>query len=126
MASNMSFAMTIGQFNRGEKDVTRRFGWWKLKPGDRIWAVEKSMGIPKGEKIKRLDLIEIVSVRQEPLNKITKEDCIREGFPHFAPWEFVAMLTTHYKCDPNSICNRIEFKRLHVGQDFNEQGDLLK
>lgn len=114
MPANMSFAMTINQFLAGEKDVTRRFGWWKLKPGDKIWAVEKSMGIPKGEKIKRLDMIEILSVKKEPLNSISKSDCVREGFPEFGPHDFVSMLTKHYKCLPSSICNRIEFRRLYV------------
>lgn len=109
---NMSFAMTTEQFIDGSKDVTRRFGWWHLKAGDQVRAVEKSMGIPKGEKMKVLGIIEIVSVRREPLNAIDAEDCRREGFPHFSPLDFVQMLVDHYKIDPSEECNRIEFRRI--------------
>lgn len=110
MPRNMSFALTTDQILRQEKDVTRRFGWWFLKPGDRLWAVEKAMGLKPGEKIKRLALIEVVTARSEPLNKITKDDCRREGFPQFEPSDFVDMLVNYYKCKPYAQCNRIEFK----------------
>ncbi len=107
---NMSFAMTTQQVIDGTKDVTRRFGWWFLKAGDRVQAVEKGMDLKKGEKIKKLRVIEIVSVRTEPLNAITSHGCLREGFPEFKPWEFVAMLMRHHKCRPDATINRIEFK----------------
>ena len=42
---NMSFFMTTKQFEDGSKDITRRFGWWNLKPGDRVKAVKKAMGL---------------------------------------------------------------------------------
>lgn len=109
---NMSFAMTTQQFIDGSKDVTRRFGWWFLKSGDRIRAVEKGMGIPKGGKIRALGVIEVVSVRCEPLYEMAESDCAREGFPHFKQNEFVKMLCDHYRCQPDAIVNRIEFKRV--------------
>lgn len=109
---NMSFAMTTQKFVDGTKDVTRRFGWWFLKPGDHVRAVEKAMGIKKGEKIKILGVIEIVSVRGEPLNAITQYDMPREGFPNFTPEYFVDMLQDHYECEPDAQINRIEFKRV--------------
>ncbi len=112
MPRNMSFAMTTSQFIDGSKDITRRFGWWFLKPGDKVWAVEKAMGLKKGEKIKRLGLIEIITTRAEPLNAITQDDCRREGFGNFTPQHFVEMLQDHYGCEPDAICNRIEFKRI--------------
>ncbi len=112
MPRNMSFALTTQQVNDRTKDVTRRFGWWFLKPGDRLWAVEKAMGLRRGEKVKRLALIEVVSVRAEPLNHITQDDCEREGFPEFAPADFVSMMTTHYKCAETKPVNRIEFRYL--------------
>ena len=51
MPRNMSFALTTKQIEDETKDVTRRNGWWFLKPGDQIWAVEKCMGLKKGEKV---------------------------------------------------------------------------
>lgn len=112
---NMSFAMTTPQFKARSKDVTRRFGWWFLKPGDKVRAVEKGMGIPKGEKMKMLGLIEIVSVRREPLHNITPQDCVREGFPNMLPGDFVDMLCFHYGCARDAEVNRIEFK--HIDQN---------
>lgn len=109
---NMSFAMTTQQFKDDLKDLTRRFGWWFLKPGDRIRAVEKAMGLKKGEKMKVLGVIEVISVRREPLNAITKDDCHREGFPDYTPQMFIDMLTGHYNCQPDTLCNRIEFKKV--------------
>lgn len=84
----MSFALTTPQFLDGSKDVTRRFGWAFLKPGDILCAVEKGMGLKKGEKVKRLGFIEVVSVRNEPLDEITQDDVRREGFPHWTPRDF--------------------------------------
>ncbi|WP_136443665.1 ASCH domain-containing protein [Pacificoceanicola onchidii] len=112
MPRNMSFALTLNQVRNREKDVTRRFGWWFLKPGDVVNAVEKGMGLKPGEKIKRICQIEIVSIRAEPLNVITHEDCAREGFPDFRPADFVAMLTSHYGCPDDKQVNRIEFRYL--------------
>ena len=112
MPRNMSFALTPEQIKNRTKTVTRRFGWWFLKPGDEICAVEKSMGLKKGEKIKRLAMIRVVSVRVEPLNLITRDDCIKEGFPEYTPETFVDMLQNHYgnRIKPNKNVNRIEFE----------------
>ena len=46
----MSFMLTTNQIIDETKDVTRRNGWENLKPGDRLRAVEKAMGLKKGEK----------------------------------------------------------------------------
>ena len=105
--------MTTGQVRARSKTVTRRFGWWTLKPGDVLWAVEKAMGLKKGEHVKRICLIRVVSTRREPLNAITKDDCAREGFPEMTPDGFVNMLCEHYGCRPDRPVNRIEF--VYVG-----------
>lgn len=112
MPRNMSFALTTDQILNRTKTVTRRFGWWFLKSGDELCAVEKAMGLKKGEQINRLAMIRVVSVRREPLNKITQEDCIREGFPDDTPDTFVDMLQDHYggAIAPDKECNRIEFE----------------
>lgn len=117
MPRNMSFALTTAQIQGRTKTVTRRFGWWFLKPGDKLWAVKKAMGLKPGEKVERLALIEVVSVRAEPLEAITLEDCCREGFPHFQPQDFVEMLVNHYGCEPTKECNRIEFKYVEGDRD---------
>lgn len=109
----MSFAMTTEQFKNKTKTVTRRFGWYFLKPGDVVMGVEKAMGLKKGEKIKQLGLIQIMSVWQEPLYKITRKDVAKEGFPNWGPKEFIEMLVKHYNVGPGDMVNRIEFKYLH-------------
>lgn len=110
MPRNMSFAMTTDQFKNRTKDVTRRFGWWFLKPGDEVLGVEKAMGLKKGEKVKPLGMIRIISTRPVPLNAITPDDVVREGFPGWTPEQFVKMLVSHYRVKEDQIINRIEFE----------------
>lgn len=112
MARNMSFAMTTDQIRARTKTVTRRFGWWFLKPGDEVRAVKKAMGLKKGEKIEPLAIVRIVSTRAEPLNAITQADVIKEGFPEWTPSQFVKILIDHYKVAPAATVNRIEFEYL--------------
>jgi len=68
------------------------------------------MGLKKGEKIKRLAVIEVVSIRREPLSFIDQADCYKEGFPDLTPLEFVIMLCDHYSCTAETEFSRIEFK----------------
>lgn len=91
MPRNMSFMLTTQQIRNRTKTVTRRLGWWFLKPGDLLWACEKCQGLKKGEKMKRIALIQTVSSAPERLGGITQEECNKEGFPHLTPDEFVAM-----------------------------------
>ena len=67
----MSFALTERQLMDGSKTVTRRIGWRDLKPGARLLAVRKAMGLKPGEKVQPLCEIEVVSVRRERLDAIT-------------------------------------------------------
>jgi hypothetical protein len=71
---------------------------------------EKCQGLKKGERVKRLGIIEIVSTEIMPLYTITRDDCVKEGFPSMSPLEFVEMYCKHNKCEPNSLVNRIEFR----------------
>lgn len=120
MPRNISFSMTMPQYVDGSKDVTRRFGWWNLKPGDILNAVEKAMGLKPGEKIKRLGQIRIVSVRAERLDEMVRDisygktELKREGYPFgiHEPQEFVDLLAKHYKVKPDALVNRIEFERI--------------
>ena len=110
MPRNMSFMLTTGQIRNKTKDITRRLKWLFVKPGDILNAVEKGMGLKKGEKVVRICQIRVVSTRLEELNKITKEDCIREGFPEMAPREFVEMFCKHNKYEETKTVNRIVFE----------------
>ena len=117
MPRNMSFAMTTPQFRARTKTVTRRFGWWFLKPGDVVMGVERSRGLKKGETVTRLGLIRIVSVRAEPAAAITgyadpQAELAREGFPHMAAVEFAAMLCRVNRKSEGERVNRIEFEYL--------------
>lgn len=107
---NMSFALTTPQVRSHEKDVTRRLGWDDLKPGDRVCAVVKGQGIPKGGKVERICVIECVSNRKEMLCAITSAEVLREGFKCMSPSDFVKMFCKHTKCEPRDFVNRIEFK----------------
>ena len=112
MPRNLSFAITTQQMIDQTKTVTRRTGWSNLRPGEIICAVEKGMGLKKGERIKRIGLIEIINVTQTPLSAIIQEDVIREGFPEMSPAEFVAMFCLTHKCPAHQKVTRIEFKHI--------------
>jgi hypothetical protein len=107
----MSFMLTTPQARARTKTVTRRLGWADLKPGTLIQQVEKGQGLGKGGKVRKIHVIEIVSVRSEPLNAITQADVIAEGFPDMTPGEFVAMFCDHNRpCRPDWRVTRIEFR----------------
>jgi hypothetical protein len=115
---NMSFSITTQQVRDRSKDVTRRWGWYNAKPGDRYNAVEKAMGLKKGEKIVRLAVVEVVKAHREalsllldPFSHYRSVEMVREGFPGRDPWEFASML---HKLKPKRCKEehpmRIEFK----------------
>lgn len=125
MPRNISFSMTTPQFLDGSKDVTRRMGWMNLRDGDVLCAVKKSMGLRKGEKMQRLGLIRVVSMRREPLGIITQDDVVREGFPDWTPEQFIEFFCIGHKCRPSSIVTRIEFEHIASGNDAkaNNEGE---
>lgn len=106
----ISFAMTKPQVRARTKTQTRRFGWRFVKVGDVLQGVEKAMGLKKGEEVKKLALVRVTDVRFEPLNAITQEDVIAEGFPDWTPEKFVQMLVDHYGCEPEKECTVITFE----------------
>lgn len=109
---HMSFALTTPQFRARTKDVTRRNGWVNAKPGEIVMAVEKGMGLKKGEKVVRLGPIEFVSVRREKLSAMKDEDCAREGFPEMTARQFKKMYCQHNGCTTRKRVTRIEFRYL--------------
>lgn len=108
----MSFSLTTGQVRDRSKDVTRRLGWLFVKVGDRLQAVEKAQGLRKGETVVRLAVIEVVSVRREPLHAITIDDVQREGFPDSSRESFIALFckANGHRCTPMTEVTRIEFR----------------
>jgi len=118
---NMSVAYTTEQIENESKTITRRNGWWFLKPGDIVMTCKKCMGFKKGEKIQKIKPIRIISTRKERLSDITQDDVVKEGFPDMSVDEFIDMYKKigHYKyVNPDSIpVNRIEFCYV------KEQGD---
>ena len=112
MPRNMSFMATVEQFKDRTKTVTRRQGWRFLKAGDLLMAVEKGMGLKKGEKMKRLGLIRVVRVLREPLYLVAVRDdeCAKEGFPELTPRQFVELYCKINGCSQQAECTRIEFE----------------
>lgn len=108
---NMSFSMTTPQFRDKTKTITRRLGWWFLKPGDIVNGVKKAMGLKKGEKIESIHQIKIISVTPEKIKFITQSDVIKEGFPKWSPKQFIEFLCNkHPKITSETVFNRIVFE----------------
>ncbi len=116
MPKSISFSHTSPQFLDGSKTVTRRQinSWEDLKPGTILKAIEKCQGLKKGEKQKPLGLIRVTAVRCEPLNTITQAECALEGFPEWAPADFIAFYIGKRKCSPDFVVTRIEFERIET------------
>jgi hypothetical protein len=128
----MSFALTTPQILNRSKTVTRRIGWWFLKPGTLIQAVEKGMGLQKGEKMHKLAVLRIKDVRRERLDAMMHHEygpreCVAEGFPDASPGGFIYMFCSshrvpnkqhldasgrvHYRpCEASDEVTRIEFE----------------
>ena len=112
---NISFALTTQQFLDGTKTVTRRLGWQNLRPGDRLMACEKCMGLKKGEQVTKLGEIRVLGVDREPLKRIVdygQIECEREGFPGLSPQQFMAMFANRMKCTGDTWVTRIRFERV--------------
>ncbi len=114
---NMSFSKTKEQIRNRTKTETRRLGWADLKPGEQFCAIEKGQGLKKGERVKRLALLECVSNRSEPLCRITQDAVVREGFPDLDPYRFTVMFCELNHCRPGQAVNVIAFKYADKGKD---------
>ena len=113
MPRNMSFMLTTQQMRNKTKTKTRRLGWWNLKDGEIINAVEQAQGLKKGQKMRHIGPIQEVEHHPEPLNAITQEDVIAEGFPEMTPAQFVEMFCKANKCSPYTTVNCITFRHLY-------------
>lgn len=95
MPRNMSFMLTTKQVTDKIKTHTIRDGWWHLKPGEVVNAVEQCQGLKKGEKITKINQIRILSTRESKLINVTSKLCVMEGFPELTPIEFADMFLKH-------------------------------
>jgi hypothetical protein len=79
------------------------------------------MGLKPGEKIEKLAVIEVVSVRREKLRRMRDElfygidEVQKEGFSYCTPksnWagQFILMFCKHMAVDSETEVTRIEFK----------------
>jgi hypothetical protein len=111
MPRNMSFQMTTEQYVNRTKTVTRRMGWLFAKAGDVCNGVEKCQGLKKGEKMNLLGQHRLVDVRREPLNAVTLEDVVKEGFPNMTVDQFIDFYCMGHKgCTPETVITRIEYE----------------
>ena len=113
----MAFSHTSPQILDRSKTVTRRTGWRYLNPGDLIEAVEKSRGLKKGEHVRALGVLRVVSVRFEPLSKLVtdgryaEDELPREGFPCWSRDDFIAMFLRVNALKSTAVTvTRIEFE----------------
>ncbi len=127
---HISFYLTQDQIRRREKTVTRRNGWSHAVKGMLLLGVVKGQGIPKGEKVQALCIIEITSARVEYLNKMTDDleyglqEVVKEGFPDMSPDQFVAMYCEHNASLPYQWVRRIEFQYRDDLWAVHEMGKL--
>ena len=115
----MSFSLTTEQVRARTKTVTRRTGWARLRAGDRLVAVEKAMGLKKGETVVRLGEIVVVDARWEPLQTLLDDpiygldEVLAEGFPDTTLRDFVAFFCrTHRGVTLDTPVRRIQFDYL--------------
>lgn len=113
---NMSFMLTTQQVRDRTKTVTRRLGWEDLKPGTELCAVEKSQGLKKGEKVKKICVIRVTDVRRETLRLMAddadygKAEAVKEGFPDLGGYGFALMFCDHNGVEIDEDVTRIEFE----------------
>jgi len=113
----MAFSHTAPQIVDRSKTVTRRTGWRYLRPGDLIEAVEKSRGLKKGERVRTLGVLRVVSVRVELLSRLVtdaryaEDELPREGFPCWSRDDFIAMFLRVNSLKSTAVkVTRVEFE----------------
>jgi len=113
----MSFLLTTDQMRARTKTVTRRLGWADLEKGMLLQAVERTRGLEKGAKVRKLGVIRVVSVRKERLSRLQgarygKLEAKKEGFPGLSGREFVEHFVASLGCPKNALVTRIEFEHV--------------
>jgi hypothetical protein len=117
----MSFALTAEQMRTREKSVTRRLGWAFLRPGDLVCAIEQGQGLKKGERVKRMVVIQVIDAYPQRLRTLLDHpdygeiEAIKEGFPSLSPAQFVERFCLHNRVTPETMVNRVEFEFVERG-----------
>lgn len=134
---NISFAITTRQVRDRIKTETRRNGWKKLvaqcqhcqghgwlnPPYQRphqcalckgtgkniLHGIEKGQGLKPGEHPRLITCVNVVAVRREPLDWITADAVVREGFPGQDPAWFIRMYCDHNGGEPAQEVTVIQF-----------------
>lgn len=115
----ISFFLTADQVKARTKTVTRRLGWFHLKPDTELQACMRARGFRREDR-KELGVIRVTGVRQEPLRKMLDDpgyglrEIAKEGFaghPELgAPAAWVEWFCrTHPGCTLTTNVTRIRF-----------------
>lgn len=110
----MSVALTTQAVRDRIKTQTRRDGWRRLREGDRLALCPKFRGVRRAER-ELITIVDVLSVRREPLQAISASDVVAEGFPDWTPAEFVEFFCrTHRGVEPGSeiTCIRWAYPRM--------------
>lgn len=106
----IAIGWTITAFLDGRKTVTRRT--WKkqwVKEGDLVQAYSRSPRVGG----KPIGTIQIISVRQEPLNSITDDDVKKEGGFWNNTEDFIGFFLKNYpEMKETDLVWRIEFEKV--------------
>lgn len=111
----MSVRLTEQAVVERRKTVTRRLGWLRIKPGDRLTLCRKVMGRKPGEPLVRLAEVEVVSVNREPLRSMRSGDVAREAVPGMEDvrrYEWVEWYCEQMGCTPGTEVTRIAWRYL--------------
>ncbi len=114
---NISCFHTTDQVLARTKTVTRRLAWRGLKPGTMLRVVRKSMGMRKGDRVEKLAVVRVVSVRREWLWEVTREDVVKEGFPDWSRADFIEFFTGAMGVGPSQEVTRIEWEYADEAED---------
>lgn len=90
----MSVALTTQAVRDRAKTQSRRDGWLRLMAGDQLALCPKYRGVRREDR-ELITIVDVLSVRREPLSAITAGDVLAEGFPDFSPAEFVAFFLSN-------------------------------
>ncbi|MDM3928735.1 hypothetical protein [Mycobacterium intracellulare] len=105
----MAVSLTTQAVRDRRKTQTRRPGWLHLKEGDQLALCPRVRGVRRVDR-ELITIVDVISVRREPLRAITAEDVLAEGFPDLSQAEFIDFYCgSHRGIKPDSEVTRIEW-----------------